>query len=156
MLLAEALAQRAEATQKVAQLNGRIAANARFQEGETPAEDANELIAQAEAALVELESLIARINRTNTATVLADGRTLTDALATRDVLKMRHKLLVGAADAAVGTKSGWGLRQLRSELVSVTTLDVPTLRTQADRVAAELRELDLRIQQANWNTELAA
>ncbi|NYF59172.1 DIP1984 family protein [Micromonospora purpureochromogenes] len=44
MKLGEALADRADATRRVEQLRGRITANARFQEGETPAEDAGALL----------------------------------------------------------------------------------------------------------------
>ena len=51
--------------------------------------------------LSELESLIRRINRTNAATPV-EGGTLTDALARRDVLRLRHGLLTSAANAATG------------------------------------------------------
>jgi hypothetical protein len=43
-------------------------ANARFQEGEEPAEDAAALLVEAGAVLDELEELIRRINQTNAAT----------------------------------------------------------------------------------------
>nr|WP_329601305.1 hypothetical protein [Salinispora arenicola] len=55
------------------QLRARITASARYQEGETPAEDASALLAEAGEALGELESLIRRINRTNAATVVREG-----------------------------------------------------------------------------------
>jgi len=63
--LAEALALRADATRRIEQLRTRIVANARFQEGEEPAEDAQALLAEAGAVPDELEDLIRRINRTN-------------------------------------------------------------------------------------------
>lgn len=43
MKLAEALALRADAARRAEQLRARIAASARYQEGETPAEDATVL-----------------------------------------------------------------------------------------------------------------
>lgn len=95
--LAEALALRADATRRVEQLRARITGSARHQEGETPAEDAAALLAEAGAVLDELESLIRRINRTNAATQI-EGGTLTDALARRDVLRLRHSVITAAED----------------------------------------------------------
>jgi hypothetical protein len=70
MKLAEALALPADAARRAEQLRARIAASARYQEGETPAEDAAALLTEAEQILGELESLIRRINRTNAATLV--------------------------------------------------------------------------------------
>ena len=47
MKLAEALALRAETKRRIEQLRSRIVDNARYQEGETPAEDAAALLARA-------------------------------------------------------------------------------------------------------------
>jgi hypothetical protein len=90
--------------------------------------------------------LIRRINRTNaTARIGADG-TITDALARRDVLRLRHAVLTAAADAAIGRSQGPIGPQLRSELRMLAALPVAQLRAQADDLARELRELDVRIQ----------
>ena len=153
MKVAEALALRADATRRVEQLRTRIVANARFQEGEEPTEDAAALLAEAGAVLDELEDLIRRINRTNAATVMGAEGTLTDALARRDVLRGRHSVVTAAADAAAGRGQGMG-RQLRSELKMLTALPVAELRSQADDLARQLRELDVRIQQSNWQFDL--
>ena len=152
MKVAEALALRADASRRVEQLRARIAASARYQEGETPAEDAAALLAEAGEVLDELESLIRRINRTNAATVI-EGGTLTDALARRDVLRLRHGVVTSGADAAAG-ESQRGYRQLRSELRMLPALPVAELRGQADDVARQLREVDTLIQRTNWETEL--
>jgi hypothetical protein len=152
--LAEALALRADATRRVEQLRTRIVANARFQEGEDPAEDAQALLAEAGAVLDELEDLIRRINRTNAATRIGPEGTITDALARRDVLRTRHSVVTAAADAAVGrSQAGMG-RQLRSELKMLAALPVALLRGQADDLARQIRELDVRIQQSNWEFDL--
>lgn len=154
MKLAEALALRADATRRIEQLRTRIVANARFQEGEEPAEDARALLAEAGAALDELEDLIRRINRTNAATRIGPEGTITDALARRDVLRARHRLVTAAADAAAGkSQAGMG-RQLRSELKMLAALPVAQLRAQADDLARQTRELDVRIQQSNWEFDL--
>lgn len=154
MKLAEALALRADAARRVEQLRARIVANARFQEGEEPAEDAQALLAEATAVLDELETLIRRINRTNAAADMGADGTITDALARRDVLRMRHSVVTATADAAVGRSGPGMVRQLRSELKMLTALPVAQLRARADVLAREIRELDVRIQRANWEFDL--
>ena len=136
------------------QLRARIASNARYQEGEEPSEDAGALLVEAEEALREFEELIGRINRTNATTAMEVDGTLTDALARRDVLRLRHHVLTTAADAAAGTNQHAYTRQLRSELKMFSALPVGDLRTRADQVARELRELDVRIQRTNWEVDL--
>ncbi|GGN51523.1 hypothetical protein FHR83_009310 [Actinoplanes campanulatus] len=152
MKLAEALALRADASRRAEQLRSRVTGSARYQEGETPAEDAAALLAEAGAVLDELESLIRRINRTNAATPVEEG-SLTDALARRDVLRLRHGIVTSAADAAAG-EGQRGFRQLRSELKMIPALPVADLRRQADDLARQLREVDTLIQRTNWEADL--
>lgn len=160
MKLAEALALRADATRRVEQLRVRIVGNARYQEGEEPAEDAQALLTEVGTVLDELEALIRQINRTNAAAHIAENSTITDALARRDVLRARHAVVTAAADAAAGrSQRGPGVppvpgRQLRSELKMLAALPVAQLRAQADALAREIRELDVCIQRANWEVDL--
>ncbi len=154
MKLAEALALRAEAARRIEQLRARIVDNARYQEGEEPAEDASRLLVQSSQACAELESLIRQINRTNASSQLGAG-TITDAIARRDVLKLRHGIITAAADAAAGRQRGWN-RQLRTELTFISALPVAELRAQADDVARQIRELDTDIQRVNWEVDLLA
>ena len=153
MRLAEALTARADLQRRIEQLRARITANARFQEGEEPAEDAAALLVEADAALTQLRDLIRRINATNASLDLGAEGTMTDALAARDVLRLQHSLLADAASAASGANDPFQ-RQMRSELRKISALPVAALRNQADAVAHELRELDNRIQQANWLHDL--
>jgi len=155
MKLAEALLLRADRNRTLEQLKQRIQVSARYQKGEKPAEDARDLVAAASAVLDELEFLIQTINRTNSGTVMADGRTVTDALAERDVLRLRYSMLKVSAEAASGVLQQVGfMRATRSELKYMRALDVKGLRQQASDVARQARELDARIQQVNWTTEL--
>ena len=155
MKLAEALLLRADRNRTLEQLKQRIQVSARYQEGEKPPEDARDLVAAAAAVLDELEILIRSVNRTNSGTVMADGRTVTDALAERDVLRLRYSMLKTSAEAASGALQQAGLmRATRSELKYMRALDVKGLRQQASDVARRARELDARIQQVNWTTEL--
>lgn len=153
MKLAEALTARADLQRRIEQLRARITANARYQEGEEPAEDAAALIVQADADLLLLRDMIRRINATNSRLDLGTDGTMTDALATRDVLRLQHSLLADAAAAASGANDQF-LRQMRSELRQISALPVAELRARADAVAQQLRELDNRIQQANWLHDL--
>jgi hypothetical protein len=156
MQLDEALGTIADARKRLAQLAGRIVASARYQEGEAPAESADALITEAGQLMDRIEDLAYRINLTNSLNALPDGRTLTQALAHRDMLGTRHKLLQEAADAASGEggSRGFYARRARSELVEKTDLDVAALRSTATAVAVERRELDLQIQRAGMTTEL--
>lgn len=151
MLLAEALRERADAQRALNRLRARIVANARTTEGEEAAEDAEALLAQAEAVLDTLATRIAAINATNLATRLPDGRTLTQALADRDTLRGRHALLTEAAQAASGKAHA---RFARQELRTFAALDVAGLHQQADQVAADIRALDIDIQRVNVTTDL--
>ena len=67
----------------------RLLVAAKVQEGEAPPEQPEVLLAEFEQAAEELRRLIARINRTNLTVVTAEGETLTDALARRDVQAVR-------------------------------------------------------------------
>ena len=62
-------------------------------------------------------------------------------------------MITSAAEAAAG-RDQRAVRQLRSELTMLSTLPVAELRSQADALAREIRELDLRIQRTNWEADL--
>jgi hypothetical protein len=151
--LAEALMTRADLQRRVQQLRSRIVANARYQEGEEPAEDATALITEVADVLERIEALVVAINLSNAVTRLGDGRSMTAALARRETLRTRHSVLTAAADAAQGAGA---FRQMRSELRNVAALPVMEVRREADLVARELRELDVEIQRTNWEVDLQA
>ena len=91
-----------------------------------------------------------RINRTNSSTSLADGRTLTEELARRDVLGLRQAVLRQVADVAGERQQRYG----RAEIRTLPTVSVGDLRRRVDDLARERRLLDVAIQEANWRTEL--
>lgn len=151
MKLAEALVERKSLVTRINELSGRMRANALVQEGDAPLEQPDTLRQELDRAVDELGVLIKAINRTNVATRLDDGRTIADAIADRDMLQLRFRSLENLA-AVVGARAN--ARVTRSELRTVVTVDVPTLRGDLDAIARQLRELDVRIQAANWATEL--
>jgi hypothetical protein len=151
MKLAEALLLRADLQKKVASLRDRIVANAVVQEGDKPHEAPDQLMREAFGALAELETLMSNINRTNLATKLADGRTLTHAIARRDTLTQEHSLLLAAIAGCSKEPARYGVREIKW----VATLDVAKLQKQADDLAKSIRELNALIQQTNWGADLA-
>lgn len=150
MKLAEALIYRASAQKRIEQLQERLKNVALVAEGQQPAEEPSELLADLGRHYAALEKLIKQINRTNAATQLEEGGTLTDLLATRDVAKKHCQFLHEFTNAAVPKKERLG----RNELRYVASIDVPSSRKRVDQAAAELRKLEFRVQALNWQIDL--
>ncbi len=149
MKLAEALQQRADLSTRINQLKVRLNNNAVVQEGSEPAEDPAQLMAELDACYAELESLITRINLTNSRAKVS-GVTLTALLARRDCLKGRLAALQAFRDSA----SELGQRYTKTEIRLLSTVNVRELQKTIDAASAEFRKLDTLIQAANWSTEL--
>jgi hypothetical protein len=149
MKLAEALILRADYQKRVAQLQQRLIRSARVQEGEQPPENPQELLTELESVTTELTRLIQRINQTNSVTNFRD-RPLSDALAERDVLRLKRTAYDGLIQAASLRQD----RYMRSELRLVSTVDVAELQQRSDRLSRDYRELDAQIQATNWVTDL--
>ncbi len=151
MKLAEALILRSDIKKRIEQLRQRLTNNAKIQEGDVAAEKPEDLLKEIEAAAGEFESLIKKINRTNSETAFENERSLTDALAERDVLILRKGLYSGLVNAATVTQQLYS----RSEIKFVSTVNVGKTQKQADKLAKQYRELDAKIQEFNWKTDLA-
>ncbi|HEY3550235.1 MAG TPA: DIP1984 family protein [Gaiellaceae bacterium] len=151
MTLGEALTVRADLQQRLGELRARLIAVAKVQEGEVPAEQPDVLLAEFEQTAERLRTLIARINRTNLTVATADGETLTDALARRDVLTFRYKVHRELAAAASEQAERYSLREIKMK----ATVDVAELRRTIDDLARNRRELDVALQAANWANTLA-
>ena len=151
MKLAEALILRADCKKRLEQLKARVIRNAKVQEGDQPAEEPQGLLAEVERVARELAELVKRINRTNSATPFADGLSLSDALAERDALGVRHRLYRDLAEAASISQD----RYSRSEVKDVSAVSVSDAQQRADDLAREYRSLDARIQELNWKAELS-
>ncbi len=150
MKLAEALVQRADIKKRLTEIQTRLAQNARVQDGETPHENPETILRELTEALSAYRTLIQRINRTNAATQLSDGRTITDAIAERDVLLIEQRTL----DALIKAASQVDFRYSRTEIKLVATVNVAEQRRALDAVAKTLRELDLAIQRINWEVDV--
>jgi hypothetical protein len=150
MKLAEALILRADYQRRMQELDYRLDRSAKVQEGDKPAEDPKALLAELERVAADLERLIQRINRTNSASELDEAYTLSDALATRDVLRSKQHIYRDLAQAATVTRG----RMTRSEIKFRSAVQVSKIQERADELAVAHRELDARIQAANWRLDL--
>lgn len=150
MLLAEALAERAEAQRRYEQLLQRLLRVVRIQEGDQAPEDPTELITEANKILNRLDELIRRINKTNTETKFDEKYSLTDAIAFRDMALKRRKLYSDLATNASTSQD----RYTRSEVKYVSTVNVREMQKRVDQLAGDYRKLDTRIQKLNWEVEL--
>ena len=149
MKLAEALNQRADLQKRIAQLRERLSNNVKVQEGDQPAENPDDLFKELEGSLKQLKGLIVSINRTNQETVW-EGKTLTEMIAEKDVLSMH----LGALRATLEAANVRSDRFSRNEIKFVRTIDVNALQKKVDDLSKELRELDSKLQQASWMTDM--
>lgn len=150
MKLAEALILRADYQKRIEQIKQRLTRNAKIQEGDEPAETPANLIKELERISKELLRLIQRINATNSAVKLEKGLTISDAIAVRDVLRLKHTIYRDLAEAATVTHD----RYTKSEVKFRSTVNVSEIQKQADEFAKEHREIDAKIQEANWREDL--
>jgi hypothetical protein len=148
--LAEALAERSDCQNRIEDLKKRMLRSARVQEGEQPAEDSAELMKDAERLFARLHELISAINRTNAQTAFDKQQTISDAIARRDVTGKKRDFLTGIADAASTRQD----RYSKSEVKFVATISVAHVQKQIDQLSKEFRELDTKLQELNWQTEL--
>lgn len=149
MKLAEALQERSDLSQRIAQLRSRLSMNATVQEGEKPAEDPVALLDELNRCIDQQEQLIAQINLVNSRTVV-EGHTLTELLARRDSLNLR----IEAYHGLINDASRLAQRAARTEIKILSAVDVPALQKEADRLSKELRKVDNTIQETNWLTVL--
>ncbi len=150
MKLAEALAERSDCQVRIEALKKRLTRVARVQEGEAPAEEPSELVAEIDRVFGRTLQLVQSINRTNARTLFDEQLTIADAIAERDSVGKRRDLLASVAEAAATRQD----RYSKSEVKFVATLPVSQLQQQVDTLSKRYRELDTKIQELNWRTEL--
>ena len=149
MKLAEALMIRADLQKEIHGMERRILANVKGQEDDEPVEDVEKLLPQYAALMETLESLIVKINNTNSATVFGDT-TLSAAITRRDSLKKRIGVYRDIYTTAVEREG----RYSRSEIKYVRYVDAKKIRFMIDGLSKDLRELDIGIQSFNWTVDL--
>ena len=150
MKLAEALLMRAEYQTRLGQLQARILANLKTEEGDAPQEDPNALLAEACDVNAQLCALVKQINMRNQCQRLPDGRSLSEALADRESLMKERNMLAQIAEGALAKD----YRLTHTELKLRVTVSVAELQKRIDGLSKAYRELDTQVQAANWTTEL--
>ncbi len=149
MKLAEALSIRKDLQKRIDQISDRINNNVKVQEGEEPNENPKELFAELDSCLKQLQDIIYKINLTNIRT-LVEGTSLTQLMAERDVLSLRLTKLRTIFNNASAMQD----RYSRSEIKMIVTVDVKKLTKDIDLLSAKYRQLDIKIQAANFATDL--
>ncbi len=150
MKLAEALAERSDCQIRLEELKKRIVRSARIQEGEKPAEEPTELLSEVDRVSSRLLELIQAINRTNAKTGYDGSLTISDAIALRDIVGKKRDYFAAIADAGSTRQD----RYSKSEVKFIATVQVGELQKQAYQLAKQFREIDTRLQELNWKTEL--
>lgn len=150
MKLAEALILRADLQKRMEQVRNRLYNNVLIQEGELPSEDPNALLKEFMLLQDQLTTIIKAINMTNNNTKFDDKLMLSEALVERDAILVKRNILTGAADRASEKPD----RYSRTEIKSVSTIDIKKYQNEADKLSKEFREFDTKIQSMNWNIDL--
>lgn len=150
MKLAEALILRADCHKRIEQLKVRLNRSVKVQEGEEPPEKPADLLKELDQTLAEFNRLVKQINKTNVTVSFDASMTLTDALAERDRIALRRNILSDMISAAAIKQD----RFSKSEVKFVATISIAKIQKQVDLLSKEYREIDTRIQELNWKTEL--
>ena len=149
MKLAEALIERADIQKRLTQLAERMKASAKIQEGNVPPEQPEALLKELDNLTARYEYLILNINLTNAVSEV-NGQSLTALLARREVLAKKLAML----RALIAEASPNSARVTRSELRTISTVNIGDLREQVDSLSKEHREVDTIVQGSNWNIDL--
>ncbi len=149
MKLAEALQERADINRNIQQLKNRLQNNVLVQEGEKTAEEPEKLKQELDAAVARLAYLIARINLTNSQ-MKVNGEPLTELIAKKDTLSLK----IQAYKEIVSVASQTAYRARNTEIKIKPAITVTEWQAQIDNMARELRLLDNKLQESNWNIDL--
>ena len=149
MKLAQALILRADTQKRIEQLKVRLLSNAKTQENEKPSEDPKLLLKELDKLTSELFTLICSINLTNSSAKF-DGVSLTEMIAKKDALSLKANVLREFATSASQKVDLYS----NSEIKILSTVDVAALQKQVDALSKEIRELEMKLQEANWTVDL--
>jgi hypothetical protein len=151
MFLAEALLKKAVLKKELEALEQRMSESARIPYDAAPVDDYLILLNSYRSKESELLEISLRILATNSSTEFREGETISQAIIRRDSLKcavnMYNKLLGAATGGGRGLFSNRDVKYKR-------VVDMDMLRANMDNTAMQYRELDVKLQQLNWNTDL--
>jgi hypothetical protein len=149
MKLAEMLNERKVVKEEIRKIKERLYLSARVQEGDArPVESPEELKIKLIILFEKLQTLIVKINRTNIKTQV-EGKSLMELIAERD----KNIAIAEALHGLAGNATPRPERFSRNEIRYVPTVDIQEIRKEADSYSQMAREMDNKIQAANWNSE---
>ena len=149
MKLAQALILRSDTQKRIEQLKVRLLSNAKTQENESPSEDPELLLKELDKLTSELFRLICSINLTNSSAKF-ESISLTEMIAKKDALVLKANVLREFATSASQKVDLYS----NSEIKILSTVDVSALQKQVDALSKEIRELEMKLQEANWAVDL--
>lgn len=150
MRLAEALVLRADCQRNIAQLKQRLERCAKVQDGEEAPEDPELLLNALSSTIKELTVLVKQINKTNCLTKFNDQKSILEALAEKDAISMERDVLEELIEKATIKYD----RYSRSEVKFVSKINIAEIQKKKDELSKRYRELDFRIQEKNWSSDL--
>jgi len=150
MKIAEALIIRTDLQKNVSQLQARLLQNAQVQEGTEVTEKPEELLNKLRKTLAELQDMVIKINRANIESKDENGISLADLLAQRDILDIEIKTVREFLDKAAALIQPYN----RLEIKVFPSVNVEDYRKSLDGLSKNRRELEIKIQNLNWISEL--
>ena len=149
MKLAEMLNERKAVKEEIKKIKERLYLSAKVQEGDARlVESPEELKIKLIILFEKLQTLIVKINRTNIKTQI-EGKSLMELIAERD----KNIAIAEALHGLAGNATPRPERFSRNEIRYVPTVDIQEIRKEADSYSQRAREIDNKIQAANWNSE---
>ncbi|OGW46621.1 MAG: hypothetical protein A2Y66_08065 [Nitrospirae bacterium RBG_13_41_22] len=150
MKLAELLNERKAVKEEIKKIKQRLELSSKVQEGDKdPVESPEDLKLTLLLLYGKLKDLIVKINLTNSETMI-EGKSLMELIAERDKNIALATSLHSLAEEATPKQE----RFSRKEIRFLPTVNVKELRKEADIYSKKAREIDSKIQSANWNIEV--
>lgn len=150
MKLAEALLERADLLTKINALESRLMNNSKVQEGLKPNEEPSKLLNELDEKIERLNFLIVQINKTNENTYTKDGKTLSSLLSLRDSKTIKLRILGNFIQSGSMLVN----RNTHTEIKILSTFNISDMQKKIDDLSKEIRQIDTKIQELNWTTEL--
>jgi hypothetical protein len=150
MKIAEALINRADLQKKISQIRIRLNNNSKIQEGEKPTEEPTVLLKELDLCLVQLQALIITINKANINNMVEGKKSIMDLIAEKEVLKLNISIKREFFNSASQLVQNYS----KTEIKVYSTIDVVKMQKELDSLSQQLRILDIKIQESNWNFDI--
>src|SRR6266498_1166572 len=150
MKLAELLNERKAIKTEIKKLKERLHLAAKMQEGDSQPSESPEALKETLIGLYAiLSDLIIKINRANIE-IRIEGKMIMELIAERDHAIAIAEMLHDLAGAATPKPE----RFSRNEIRYVSTIDINSVKKEADTYSKLAREIDNKIQASNWSIEV--